>query len=267
MKFSGENNTGDKRPGTPHKLLNLLRKMGAAGMMHLRGISGDGYLIDASITDRIYSDLCNFDNFPTPADQLLTELSEIENYKQKYSNDKERWTLLQMLESIIDVTTGIVMNPNIATDSNRRKFNENIGLNYLDTPLDTIVPLIKRSSKIQLLSPIIQFRRTDDVSDEEANYNHALANAVQAGHVLGPVPAHVNDAFEAVFRIIGAAKVRDDRERGLRRGSIFWRGEYQGQVLYIEIYYYDSCDPNEYPYFGAEVLSNELGGKSANAEK
>lgn len=77
-----------------------------------------------------------------------------------------------------------------------------------------------------------------------------IMQAEQKGVVLGEVPKGVTDAFEAVYRITGAQKVRDDKADGYQQGKIVWQGSYHGEVFYLS-QEYDQADKN---YNGVPTL-------------
>lgn len=246
MRYRGPNNH-DVFPKIRKRLLKIAKGLGVTSVLSRPNSITTGQ----SESPQYYRSICDFGNFDAPANQMLAEIEQIEKFNNIYPGSREQWTLSRMLEALNDIS-GVTSDLNSQNSHiEDLEFESSIGVSD--------VSAAKRSSKIQLLYPVLEFRRGPNVTDKDAEDDYRLVQSLQKGHVLGAAPAHVNDAFKAIFYIIGAKKIKDDRYDQKPIGDIVWQGSYNGVTVYVDIYYYVSYSTGTESYFCAEMLNNELG--------
>jgi hypothetical protein len=202
------------------------------------------------------------ESYPLPADQIVAEVAELTAYEADHGDP---FPLQAMLAAVKNVTHG-----GVEYLINGKTPIPGSPESYLtaDSPIDPhnyLPPLAKFESPIFLVDSRVGY--SQDIIDRLPVNASKIALAESKGLLLGEVPKQVREAFEVVFRITGAQKVRDDRTIGLSNGRVVWNGTYLGEEFYLSQDYnladksYDGV-----PTLGAETFEPEMAGPEVMEE-
>lgn len=195
------------------------------------------------------------DYYVVPSDPITRELELLTAFEERYKEDQERWSLSTILHSLSKVAGG-VLGLKIIDAITPHSDNGEISIDDQGYFRGSEAGVMYSSIFLARMSET-EYRTTMATAKTEAE--KLMIEAQWKGYVLGEVPGHVNDAFDTVFQLIGAQKLRDDRDEGLPDGCILWRGEYSGRTVYLEQRYRVHSEYNGLPLLTASAMNEHVG--------